>query len=149
MWNSWSLPAFPLLRSHQGMALPKNPSRRLKSPTSAAGGGSSQGERTVPQDGTWKEWAVAALSSPRTHPLIAPQTLAEPRPSAPTDQAPCSASLARGGGSRVNSEFWGVVPVRGGVAFLQHCPSIKDVCARATPPTWGWGAGAAANTAPQ
>lgn len=40
-----------------------------------------------------------------------------------------------------------MVPVRGGVAFLQHCPSIKDVCARATPPTWGWGAGAAANSA--
>ena len=43
---------------------------------------------------------MAALSSPRTHPLITPQTLAKPCPSAPTDQAPCSASLARGGGSR-------------------------------------------------
>lgn len=54
-----------------------------------------------------------------------------------------------GGSSRFNSEFWGVVPVHGGAAFLQHCPFIKGTCAQATPPTWGWGAGATLNTVPQ
>lgn len=45
----------------------------------------------------------------------------------------------QGGSSKVNSEFCGVVPVPGGPASLQHCPSIKGICAQATPSHLGLG----------
>lgn len=80
--------------------------------------------------------------------MIAPETLAKPRPSAPPDQAPCLPALPgeEAPGSIRNSGGWSLFTE---VLPSSNCPSIKDVCARATPPTWGWGAGAAANTAPQ
>lgn len=58
--------------------------------------------------------------------------------------------------SRLNPEFWGVVPAPGGAVSLQHSPVHKGhLCPGYTAHLglgaggWGAGAGAASNTAPQ
>lgn len=140
MRDNWGLPVFPLLfRSlhlpHRAPEGDKNsspqcqevPADRVMGPSSSMGPG-GRGHL-----GDCKSPRIACCD-----PGLWGQSHAPPRR---VTRLPPHLHYPEGGSSRVQSEFWGVVPVQGGAAFLQHCPSIKAICVQETPPTWGWGQG--------
>lgn len=130
MRDNWGVPAFPLFSRPPPLEPPKEMEIHYLSPRRCPGG-----KRHTGGPLTFQTW----LPSPGRLPSDWPQGrggVAKPWPSVPRDWAPPVPASA---GSILNSGGWS--RPQEVLSPSSTAPSIKGVCAQATPPTWGWGLG--------